>query len=65
MRLRADPGRFCVVGLTGRGRRHQDEGVAGQVRAAAAQGASSVMLSLWDHEQGRKIQFSCQAPKPD
>ncbi|MBI5537802.1 MAG: hypothetical protein HY898_34070 [Deltaproteobacteria bacterium] len=64
-RLRADPGRICVAGLTGRVRRPEGTEpwpprTAGA--PAAATPSPGVLLSAWEGDQGRKIEFSCHAP---
>ena len=63
MRLRADPGRVCAASITGRVRRPEGNG-PWPPKAPAAVQPEAVRLSVWEGEQGRKIEFACVPAGP-
>ena len=70
-RLRGDPARICVAGLTGRVRRPEGDAPwpprAPTPKApGAAPPSGGIVLSVWEGDQGRKIEFGCQpVPQPN
>jgi hypothetical protein len=61
LRLRADPGRICTAGVTGRVRRPEGTAPWPPKAKTAASSSNPVRLSVWEGEQGRKLEFVCRA----
>jgi hypothetical protein len=58
--MRGDPGRICIAALSGRVRRPEGAAPWPPRPVGPVGPPTGITLSVWEGDQGRKIEFSCQ-----